>query len=60
MKAIDGFSYAPYRTGRCYDIGIYIRTPSGDRLKMFGGRYATLSEAKAVARRFNEETGVEA
>jgi len=27
---------------------------------MFGGRYATLSEAKAVARRFNEETGVEA
>lgn len=55
-----GFNYRPYRLGRYYDIGIYIRTPSGDRLKMFGGRYATLSEAKAVARRFNEETGVEA
>ena len=32
-----GFNYRPYRLGRYYDIGIYIRTPSGDRLKMFGG-----------------------
>lgn len=53
----ESFDYRPYRLGRYYDIGVYIRTPSGDRLKMFGGCYRTLREAKEVCNRFNEEVG---